>query len=251
LYGFRYIFARPSLLALQLVFLAGNLIGSAAFVLLPALILSRTGNNEITLGTVQSALGIGGVIGGVLLSTWGGTQRRIHTLLISWTLAGLLGEVLMGLGQTPFIWGMSAFFTGFFIPFINGSNQAIWQAKVAPDVQGRVFAARRLIAQIAFPLSMLLAGPLADHMFEPAMQSSGALAPIFGDWVGTGNGAGLALMFVGIGLITALIGLSGYLFPVIRNAEDILPDHDALPVEPPLQHLAESEDLNPKASLAV
>jgi hypothetical protein len=146
---------------------------------------------------------------------------------------------------------MSAFFTGFFIPFINGSNQAIWQAKVAPDVQGRVFAARRLIAQIAFPLSMLLAGPLADHIFEPAMQSSGALAPIFGDWVGTGSGAGLALMFVGIGLITALIGLSGYLFPVIRNAEDILPDHDALPAGPPLQHLAESEDLNPKASLAV
>lgn len=249
LYGFRYIFARPSLLGLQLIFLSGNLIGAAAFVLLPALILSRTGNNEVILGTVQSTLGIGGVVGGVLLSTWGGTRRRIHSLLISWALAGLLGEVMMGLGQTPFVWGLAAFCTGFFIPFINGSNQAIWQAKVAPDVQGRVFAARRLIAQLAFPISLLLAGPLADHFFEPAMQSGGVLAPLFGGWVGTGNGAGLGLMFVGIGLLISLIGLSGYLFPIIRNAETILPDHDALPSEPP-PFIPESEGVSPETRLA-
>jgi hypothetical protein len=115
----------------------------------------------------------------------------------------------------------------FFIPLINGSNQAIWQAKVAPDVQGRVFAARRLIAQITAPVAFLLTGPLADNVFEPAMMPGGSLASIFGGVLGTGPGAGMALMFIIFGALGVLVGFGGYLFPDIRNAEDLLPDHHA------------------------
>jgi hypothetical protein len=114
----------------------------------------------------------------------------------------------------------------FFIPFLNGSNQAIWQAKVAPDVQGRVFATRRLIAWLVSPLARLVAGPLADQVMEPAMAEGGKLAPVFGGLVGTGPGAGMALTFVITGLLAAATGLSGYLFPVVRDVEDILPDHE-------------------------
>ena len=138
MYGFRYIFERPSLLGLQSIFLAGNLVGGIDLVLVPAMILARTNNNEIILGSVQSALGIGGVVGGLVLSIWGGPKRRIHGLLLSWVFLGM-GQVIMGLGQHLTIWSFSHFGMGFVIPFINGSNQAIWQAKVAPDVQGRVF----------------------------------------------------------------------------------------------------------------
>jgi MFS family permease len=226
IYGFRYIYQRPSLLGLQLVFMAGNFVGSGAYVLIPALILARTGNDEITLGAVQSMFGIGGVAGGVLLSLWGGPARRIHSLLIGWILAGLTGEFLLGLGRDPLIWNISAFCSGFFIPFINGSNQAIWQAKVAPDVQGRVFASRRLIAQISAPLALLLVGPLTDNFFEPAMKPGGSLADLFGGIVGVGPGAGLGLLFALIGLFIVVIGLIGYVTPVIRRVEEFLPDHD-------------------------
>lgn len=232
IYGFHYIFQRPSLLGLQLVFFAGNFLSAIVLVLVPAMILARTGNNELILASVQSALGVGGIVGGLVLSLWGGPQRRIHSLLISWILAGLLGELAMGLGQTLTVWVFAHFATGFFIPFINGSNQAIWQAKVAPDVQGRVFATRRLIAQITFPLSMLLAGPLADHLFEPAMQPQGQLAPVFGGLVGSGPGAGMGLMFVICGLLIALVGAAGYTISPVRNVEDILPDHDAPVINP-------------------
>jgi hypothetical protein len=114
------------------------------------------------------------------------------------------------------------------IPIINGSNQAIWQTKVAPDVQGRVFSIRRLIAWISNPLSRLLAIPLADKLLEPAMQEGGSLTNLFGGLVGTGPGAGMALIFVFAGIVASFIGLGGYLFPAIRNAEDILPDHDTM-----------------------
>src|SRR5690606_22177179 len=72
IYGFRYILARPSLLGLQLLFLAANLLGAMSTILLPAMVLARTGNNELMLASVQSFMGIGGVVGGLLLSTWGG-----------------------------------------------------------------------------------------------------------------------------------------------------------------------------------
>jgi len=137
----------------------------------------------------------------------------------------LLGTLLMGLGRGVVIWVLAAFFFQFFIPIVNGSNQAIWQAKVPPDVQGRVFATRSMIALIAVPVGMLLAGPLADRLFEPGMLASGGLAGVFGWLVGTGRGAGMSLMFVLMGLLGMLIGLGGYVFPMVRKVEDLLPDH--------------------------
>jgi hypothetical protein len=145
-------------------------------------------------------------------------------------MSSLLGITLFGLGQGLVVWLVASFFGQFFIPIINGSNQAIWQSKVAPDVQGRVFATRRLIAWLVTPLARLAAGPLADYVFEPAMMPSGSLAAVFGWMVGTGPGAGMGLMFVVVGILGALVGLGGYAFRVVRNAEDILPDHDAAAV---------------------
>ena len=237
-YGFGYIWRRPSLLGLQASFFFSNLFSSISIILLPAMILARTGNNATTLGFVQSSLGIGGVVGGLLLSTWGGPQRRIHGLLVGFIGISLLGEALMGIGQALPLWAAAGFFTGFFIPFINGSNQAIWQAKVAPDVQGRVFAARRIFAQITIPLGFLLGGYLADGIFEPMMmEPNGPVARFFEGIVGSGPGAGMGLLFVMTGLLGAAVGFAGYIIPVIRNAETILPDHievaDGAPHEQP------------------
>ncbi|UCE29898.1 MAG: MFS transporter [Candidatus Bathyarchaeota archaeon] len=223
-YGFRYIYERKSLLALLLVFFCINLLAPFAFTLLAPMILARTGDDAIALGMVQSAIGIGGLVGGIALSIWGGPKRRIHGILIGLILA-TMGMFFIGLGQNPFTWALAAFFTILVIPTINGSSQAIWQGKVAPDVQGRVFAARGMIAQIGAPVAMLLAGPLADRVFEPAMMPEGSWAPLIGWLVGTGPGAGMSLMFVIAGALGMLVGLAGYAFSAVRNVEDILSDH--------------------------
>lgn len=223
-YGFRYIYERKSLFALLLIFFCVNLLAPFAFTLLAPMILARTGNDATALGMVQSAIGIGGLVGGIVLSVWGGPKRRIHGILIGLTLV-TMGILLIGLGQTPFTWALAAFFTIFFVPIINGSSQAIWQSKVAPDVQGRVFAARGMIAQIGAPASMLLAGSFADRVFEPLMMPGGSWVPLFSWLVGTGPGAGMSLMFVIAGALGMLVGLGGYAFPAVRDVEDILPDH--------------------------
>jgi MFS family permease len=229
-YGFRYIVERPSLLGLQLVFFVGNLLGTFGWVLLAPMVLARTGNNAAILGTVESVGAIGGVIGALVLSAWGGFRRRVHGVFFGHIVAGVC-QALNGLGFP--IWYAGSFGQSFIVPIINGSNQAIWQSKVAPDVQGRVFSVRRLIAQISAPASMLLVGPLADRVFEPAMRAGGSLAPVFGWLVGTERGSGMALMIVFSGLVVMLAGVIPYAIPVVRNAETLLPDHDAIRAEAP------------------
>ncbi len=227
-YGFKYIFARPSLLGLQLIFFMGNLFAGIGFTVLAPMILARTDSNSLIFGAVQTAGAIGGVVGGVIMSAWGGFKRRAHGVLLGWIWSGL-GMAILGLvGGLP-IWITGIILVAIISPLINGSNQAIWQSKVAPDLQGRVFSARRLIAWFTNPISPIIAGSLADYVLEPAMKTASPLSSTFGWLVGTGPGSGMGLLLVICGVLGAMVGLSGYFFPVIRNAEDILPDHDELP----------------------
>ena len=227
-YGFKYIFARPSLLGLQLVFFAGNLFAGMAFTLLAPMILSRSGNNSLLFGSAQSAGAIAGLVGGVLMSIWGGFKRRVHGVLFGWIISGI-GMAIIGLAGGLPIWITGLAISSIVIPLVNGSNQAIWQSKVAPDLQGRVFASRRLIAWITNPISPIIAGTLADFILEPAARAGTGLPAAFSWLVGTGPGSGMGLLIVFCGLVGVLVGVVGYFIPAIYNAEAILPDHDALP----------------------
>ncbi len=228
-YGLRYILARPSLLGLQLVFFFANFFSGLGFTAIAPMILARTGNNGAIFGTAQSVAAVGGILGGVAMSAWGGFKRRVHGVLLGWIVGAFFGQVVYGLGQSLPVWAVAGFLGALTVPLVNGSNQAIWQAKVAPDVQGRVFATRRLIAWLTTPITPLIAGALADVVLEPGMQVGGPLTGAFGWLVGSGPGAGMALLVIFTGVAASTVGLLGYLFPVVRNAETILPDHDAAP----------------------
>ncbi len=227
-YGFTYIFARPPLLGLQSVFMVINFAATFGFALSVPMILAETNNNEVVLGSVQSIGAVGGVVGGVLLSAWGGPKRKVYGVLGGMMAASIFGTILMGLGMSLPVWATAAFLNSLFIVILNGSNQAIWQAKVAPDVQGRVFAVRRLFAQVIAPISTAMAGPLADNIFEPAMREGGRWVETFGWLVGTGAGAGMSLMFVAAGIISFGAAAIALFVPTVRDAEMLLPDHVAV-----------------------
>ena len=225
-FGFKYIFARPSLLGLVSLFFAGNLFAVIGLTVFAPLILARTGNNSVIFGILQSVAGGGGVVGAVIMSAWGGPKRRIHGLLGGWIFGNLFGTALFGFGRDLTIWIPTVFVATVTTPLVSGSSQAIWQAKVAPDVQGRVFAARRLIAWFTQPIAPIISGVLADYVLEPAMMvNTSSLAHFFGRWVGSGPGAGMSLLFIFSGVMVALTAVVGYIIPFIRNIESLLPDH--------------------------
>ena len=228
-FGFRYIFARPSLLGLQMLFFAGNLFSGVAFTVMAPMILARTNQNALMFGTVQTAGAIGAVVGGIAMSAWGGFKRRIHGVLASWIWFGLFSACLVGTGFGLPVWVAGAALGELAIPLMNGSNQAIWQAKVAPDLQGRVFSSRRLIAWFTNPVSPIIGGTMADFVLEPAMRAGGFLPDTFGWLVGTGPGSGMGLLMLICGVLISLVGVVGYFIPVIRKAEDLLPDHEQIP----------------------
>lgn len=230
-YGFKYVAERPSLLGMLLVFLVMNITLAYTQVLRSPLILSRTGGNELALGTVQAATATGGLVGGLLMVVWGGPKAKARAILAGMAAMGAASAGL-GLGTGVVVWAVSGFCWMVCLVVTSSTNQALWQAKVAPDVQGRVFAARSLVSGAATPLAIVSAGPLADRIFEPQFSNGGWLRSMFGGLVGTGPGSGIALLYVFAGALALLTVAIGYAMRTIRDVETILPDHEA--VAPPM-----------------
>jgi hypothetical protein len=110
------------------------------------------------------------------------------------------------------------------MPVMNGLSQSIWQCKVPADVQGRVFSARMQLSQLVTPVAMIASGWMADRVFEPAMLAGGRLTRLFGPLVGTGPGAGMAVMFVIFGVLATVAAAAGFFVHQLRDAEQLLPD---------------------------
>lgn len=111
------------------------------------------------------------------------------------------------------------------LPVASASGQAIFQTKIEPSAQGRVFAVRSMISRSLMPVAFLLSGPLADRVFEPLMKENGALAGTFiARLIGIGTGRGVGLMFVCSGLVLLAVSLLAYTNRHIRLVESELPD---------------------------
>ena len=220
-FGWRYIFARPGLRGLLLFFAAVSFLWGMVGALIVPLILSWTSSD--VLGAVISIAGVGMLVGSLVMTIWGGPRRRINGIFGFELLSGVC---FLLIGLRPSFWPVAAgaFGAHVTIAIVFGSNQAIWQSKVAPDIQGRVFAKQQMVTRAASPLAYLLAGPLADKVFEPFMAGDGALATGFGQMPGTGAGRGIGLLFVLMGVAKIAVSLAGTLNPRIRHVEDELPD---------------------------
>jgi len=221
-FGWRYLAARTGLLGLLIYFAVGNFFASIAFAMFSPMLLDMTSPD--VLGYVGSIGGVGMVIGTLVMSAWGGPKHhRVLAILLSDSV-GALAAMLMGL--RPFIPLIAAANFGimFTLPIANGNSQALWQSKVAPDVQGRVFSVRRMIAFSIMPVAYLFAGMLSERVFEPAMMEGGRLANSVGLVLGVGPGRGIGLLFVVMGGCWFLAALGTLLFPRVRRLEIELPD---------------------------
>ncbi len=222
-YGWRYITARPGLLSLLLFFAAHNLLFGVANAL-PLPLVSSFASVDV-LGTVLAVSGAGMLLGSLAMSAWGGSQPYINGIYLFSLLRGVF-IIFAGLRPSPILFAISFGLFKFSLPFLNGCSQAIWQRKVPPDIQGRVFAFRKMIAFSSIPLGYFLAGVLAEHVFEPLLMPNGALAASAGTLIGTGPGRGIGLLFVLTGTLVVVKTIISRYLPRLRHLEAELPDHN-------------------------
>lgn len=223
IFGCRYLWKQSNLLLLLLAAILFQFAHDLGAALYSPMILARSGNDARVLGSIASAAGIGGVVGAIIVSTWGGTKRRIDGFLLGMVGAGI-SKTIFGIGQTALIWVPAQFCSSLNFPWMSSSSEAIWMTKIKPDIQGRVFATRSAFILGTSAIATLIAGPLADRVFEPAMTSGGWMANILGGIFGTGTGAGIAVLYTISSLFLMLVGLAGYSLRKLRDVEAIVPD---------------------------
>jgi DHA3 family macrolide efflux protein-like MFS transporter len=217
LFGFQYIRSHLELrILLVFSFLSSFLL--AFNYVCPAMVFLRTGNDSLKVGSVLSSSTIGFALGGLVMTISGGWKRRITPVLLSPFIYGM-ASIVMGMGNGLPVWLPTNGVRWLFVAMASASNLAIWQAKVAQDVQGRVFAARRVLIWFSEPFVPILASSLGDYILEPTMQEGGAFSRLFDGLVGNGPGAGMALVLVFMGVAMIILSVIGSCMPSLRNIE--------------------------------
>jgi DHA3 family macrolide efflux protein-like MFS transporter len=153
--GFVYIIAIMSML---------NFLLDPAFSLTPILVQNHFGGGAMQFAWVQSAASMGGLTSGFIFSIWV-VKRKVLTSMLG--VAGVgLGCLMMGLAPSNALW--LAISGSFLITIMMGISDApmgaLLQARIAPDMQGRVFSAMGSLMSIFSPLGLLISGPLSDYI---------------------------------------------------------------------------------------
>jgi hypothetical protein len=216
---FQYIFARRACWGYN----SSSSLAICAWIALLSLapmVLLRTRQRASNSGSRPVCEAIGTVVGGVLMA-WGGFRRRVHGVLAGWIVSSFFFALWGWAPLQLWVGSQSLYSFGSTDQWLRSSNLAI---QSRPDVRNAFSCG--LIAWMTNPISPLSAGPLADYVLAPAMRLPSGLSSIFGWLVPPGPGAGMGLLIFFSSLGGILAGLVGYFVAAIRDAEDILPDHD-------------------------
>lgn len=188
--------------------------------ILSPMILARSGNNENVLGLISGILGIGGIIGGLIVSIKKSANHNRKLIYFSAAFSFLFGDILMGLGQSSIVWCFAAIAASLPIPFIHAGQSVILYNIVPKDMQGRIFAVRNAVQYCTIPIGILLGGFLADYIMEPFMKSEHEIALVLQSIVGTGAGSGMAVMFLCTGLLGFITSVLWYRSKEIKKLDE-------------------------------
>ncbi len=229
--GWRYVAERPGLLGLLGLSAASSFVFAIASIAITPLVLSVVNQDESLLGLQMSLSCSGLLVGGLLITIWGGPRQKIHSVLGFSIFSGLM-IAMHGLAPSLTLLIVAGFLMFLSIPPAQSASYALWQSKVPSHLLGRCMSMLRMTGEASLPLGYLLAGPLAEYVFEPALMPGGALASSVGSVIGVGPGRGLGLMFVVLGLAMSAIAAMGYAMRSVREIDRALPDAAAANAAP-------------------
>jgi MFS transporter, DHA3 family, macrolide efflux protein len=194
--GWRWLRTRPALLGLLAFVSSVNFLWGLVGALAAPLILGFAGPGE--LGAVFSIAGIGVIVGSISMTVWGGPRRKLAGILAAELVSGF-AFIAMGAQPSLILVAAGVFVAHLTLPVIAGCGQAIWQAEVPADMQGRVFAIRQAVERAVIPVAYVVAGPLVDGFFRPALAPGGPASGL-ASFLGARDG-GIASIFVLMGVL--------------------------------------------------
>lgn len=199
--GIRFLKEHGALLRIILFFAFVNFISKmGGYGMMPALILSRTGNDQTSLGMVEAAVGAGTLVGSILVTLMKPAKNRVGVVFFACGISFLLGDVGQSLTRTLPLWIVAAFASNVPMAFLNANLTAVMRTNVPIEMQGRVFSARDTIQYSTIPLGLFLGGGLADYVFEPFMAAASPIQRALSYAFGTGKGSGIAVIFFIVGV---------------------------------------------------
>lgn len=200
--GVNFLRGHAALFRIILFFAFVNFIAKmGGYGMMPALILARTGNDQIALGVTQAAVGIGTLVGSVLVTLMKPAKSRTRVIFVSCGVSFLLGDVGQSLTHSLPFWVAAAFLSNIPMALLNANLTAVMRTHVPLAMQGRVFSARDTIQYSTIPGGLFLGGMLADSVFEPFMSAASPMRQALSTLFGAGKGAGIAVMFFIVGVI--------------------------------------------------
>lgn len=206
--GVRYLRSHAAILHLTLFFTLVNFfakLGNDGMI--SPFVLSRTGNDQQILGMVQSSVALGLLAGSLLVMTMKPVKNRIRLIFLSCAIL-FAGNIVQSLTLLPAVWCAVSFLSYGTAAVMNANLMTVIREQVPERVQGRVFSARDTLQNCAIPLGLFFGGILTDHVFEPFMKLSSPLQSTLSRAFGSGNGAGIALLFFLVGVLGFLLSLS-------------------------------------------
>ena len=207
--GFAFLKKEKGILYLMLTMALINFFSRLTYEnILSPMILARSSGDNITLGTVNACMGIGGIAGGIVVSMKKESRHKAAAIYVSAALSFLFGDLMMAVGKNVFWWSAAVVAASFPIPFIMANQNALLYRKIPAAMQGRVFAVRNAIQYSTIPAGIILGGYLADYVFEPYMCSGGSLPGMLERIVGDGAGSGMAAMFLCTGICGFMVSMA-------------------------------------------
>lgn len=215
-FGWQYTLAHPNILSLLIYFTVINFLIALVSLLFLPMVLGFL--NSSAAGSMVTIGGIGTLFGGLLLGVFGGAKYRITKIMFFGVCLGL-SIILAGIQPSSILITIALFVGMLSFSLINGISEVLFISNVPVEVQGRVFGLQGMIAASSLPVAYLMAGPLADWVFEPLLAKNGALADTVGRVVGVGPGRGIALLFIVLGILQVVVTLYAYSYRPLRKLD--------------------------------
>ncbi|MBG0821571.1 amino acid adenylation domain-containing protein [Planomonospora sp. ID91781] len=223
--GWRFSWGNPWFRGMLLFFVVLNVFLSPLFLLVSPLVLGFATLDDV--GRVAFCGGLGVLLGGLVMTVWGGPRRlRMRGVLLA-TLALGAFCLLTGVREDLVVIAVGAFGMSFWLTVLNGVYATIVQVKVPQRFHGRVMALNQLVAWSTLPIGFGLVAPYGTALFEPLLLPGGPLAGTVGAVIGTGEGRGIGLMYVLFAVAIAVTALVAMRTRTLSRFDADMPD--ALP----------------------